>query len=754
MNKNIYPDIVFLADVSLKRGITLAYSLVEDAALQCRVPVSDLYDRLSVIDNNYRMLLRALSEGVSDPSRDDVTRSLTYDLVDVVRRLTWRVMLTDPRSPLLRDIMLQARRGYMTSEQWQQCHDTLLDAGEDYNRHKAFDDALREAYEDLAFGTELSQVQYEGAAAIINDPSCHIAARKTLVSALTVNSLRYFNPRTFDMLVEIATYHGDLMPRALAGVAFNLVCNFDVLRLTPHFSGTMKLLEQVEECYDNLMHAFRMICFGLSGPRMADEMDKTLGSAIRMAMRNDKAQGAEKRDDVAHEGNPVWMNNIESVLADKMEDVIKIAKEGYDLHYSSFRSQVSMPYWNSEYHWFTPFYTEDPEFNNVFADSSNKTLLQMIMQQSFCPETHYKSIVLQLTRLPQNVINGIKQQVKEQMGDVMDGRAELEMIDKSSEMTYYIHDFFRFMTLYAVKRSEREGEPSCRALIGVDALTLNPFDVDSLHQCLENLKPTLQSVLTDFNQNLMDISFSFVNLTPPVDVTSFARLIDADTDASLLQQLGYLFEQVKKFREALSFYERADLQQPQDAWTMKRMVLCHHHLDNHAMAISVYEQMCDMFLPVDDLAQTAAESYYRIGEYAQSLGSCEQYLAGLAADAAPAVWAHYYMTLSQLRLQRYEQAKESAEELLAIDETPETLLIAGHLALAARDTSRAIAFYHKAYRLTAAGNANRVADPVRVLLKFKILFDSTAEMFFPHPDFPSDQAQLHFLVDAAMYEAL
>lgn len=761
-------EIMRVAGVSPKHALQTVFNLVDNAAAFGGVFVSDLYDRLSVADNNYRMMLRARMSGADDGANDELVRKLKEELFDVLRSLTRRALLANPTSPLSWSMADAANRQAMTAQQWHEAHLALLSPGNSDEAHREFDDMLRTVFDDIALTAQLSPEQYEGIANIIDDVSCSDVARLTIVSALTINALRYFNALTFDKLVEIATYHDTLRQRALAGIMMLLVCRFDELSVTQHFfKASLPLLMQIDGVKQDIKTMLGWMFIAITAPQLAEELDKSIGSLIRSSIKKSKK---EKNDDSDPDATPKWMRRVEDVLTSKIEDMMRLAAEGYDLHYASFRYQRTMPYWRVEYHWFTPFYNEDPAFRSVLADQQNALLLN-IMKMQQAPGSHVKSLILQFVNLPQNIVadigKQIKEQIKEQTGEEEIDKADImpddapAAVSQRVEMLYYIHDLFRFFSLHAAEDGELGKAPRYLVLRGMNNVTVDPFDFERLTQAINTISRHILGEDIGINDTLINIVLALINGNMherAKKIMELIRVSDSDTDA--LRQLGYVREKLGQTKEAIECYEKAETIEHDDPWTNRRLVHCYSKIDDDNMAVSIFERLSDMFLNVDDLMEPAATSYFRLNNFGQCLSCCRAYEQSVPAEQKPLPWCFHLEALSLCVLGRYDEATPCVENLIAEQEQPDTFIIAGHHALCLGDTMRAVAFYHKAFKMLDDEGKQRKAlrsstydkrVDVRALTGFNSLFSVLAVYF---PAVPKDDTQQQYLIDAAMYGTL
>jgi tetratricopeptide (TPR) repeat protein len=63
---------------------------------------------------------------------------------------------------------------------------------------------------------------------------------------------------------------------------------------------------------------------------------------------------------------------------------------------------------------------------------------------------------------------------------------------------------------------------------------------------------------------------------------------EQDASAELYQKMGYAYQQTSQLKEALDAYKKADLIQPDDFWTNKKIAICYRLLGDTENALAAY----------------------------------------------------------------------------------------------------------------------------------------------------------------------
>ncbi|GEM_PF-6888960 len=738
---NIYPYVFQTLEISLKQGLDVSQALVRETSEEYGLVVNDLLDELNTISGNYRLLLRSVLMNVNDPERESMKRRLMSNVVDVMVRFTTRIHCLLPATSVARERKRVFESAVISAEQWDNMRLELSSKGTSTEEYKIYDKNLKTLYDTIAFGDGLDKGRMEGVMNIIDDSGCTIEARLLAVSALTIFSLRQCSVVAFNALVDIATYHAELRHRALVGIVFNLLVYDDVLTGHSKFSdAALKTMLADNVTKNAMMTIIKLIFMALSAERVAQHIEEKFGSAVRTFVKN-----FEKNADTSANGEqPQWMKKVESVMADNIDDIMRLYQEGYDIHYGSFQKQKGLPYWSDEYHWFTPFYPQDPAISNLF-ESGAAFLITMLLQQDFS-DTQYKSLTLQFAYLSNNIIDKIRGQVEKELGTEMPDEdlssLELKLArrygeDKDENIKFYIHDLYRFASQYLIKYDKLSGSLP-RALSGVEP-TLMPFDLQLMEKQLSATVARYFYDADNHDEELLTAAFSIARLDKD-HVKELINNVNRDyLTVDRLKQLGYLHQQLGNSFEALRYLERADAEQPNDTWTLRHIFECHLANNDSDMALAVYEQLTDLFLSTDDIDLEAAKLYFRTAHYSQCLMCCDK-IVDRIGDSAEAL---YISLKASLKMKDYEAADTKCQTLLAANRHwVMVYLYAGHFMWMKGEKIVALEYYRMAYKTHCE------KQPVKNNLFIK-MFRQTLQ------DYPfAGSEDIILLCEAAMYDEL
>lgn len=294
--------------------------------------------------------------------------------------------------------------------------------------------------------------------------------------------------------------------------------------------------------------------------------------------------------------------------------------------------------------------------------------------------------------------------------------AEKSLLTRTSILRSYIHDLYRFYTLYSLRQQ-----------------FFNPFDkqlrsFSPLHR--QSMKPLLQdkiqlAVLAEFfmkRGEYADAREMFLYLEPK----------EIEDDADLWQKIGFC-EQKLEMPEALDTLLRADRLAPDSKWTVQ-------HIAQVAFSQRQYETAIKY---LDKLIEDEPEKLKLISKKAECLFALERY-----QDAIPLLYKVNYLDEDSvlgkqmlawglLMTGQYEKAGKLYAEL---DDT----ISLGHVAVAEGDRQLAYEYYSRAYAEMLKQSSGDATDRFKKeFWNLGTYLDRTGV----------DMQQLHLLYDATLMQA-
>jgi len=233
----------------------------------------------------------------------------------------------------------------------------------------------------------------------------------------------------------------------------------------------------------------------------------------------------------------------------------------------------------------------------------------------------------------------------------------------------YVQDLFRFFKLYPQHDDFSD-------MFSYSLLMHKSYMFDFL------------SANIDFKQNIAEYYFSKNHYTQALELFNEV-LKDAGTSAALQQKIGYSYQQTSKFKEALDAYIKADIIQPDDLWTVRKMALCYRMLGNFEQALEFYQQVDYLKPNQTSVLLQIGHCYMELSKFKEALNVYFKLDALLEEDVK--VWrAIAWCSFVSGNLQ---QADYYVNKLLKTNPTAHDYLNAGHVAWCQSRLADAVQLY-------------------------------------------------------------
>ena len=400
------------------------------------------------------------------------------------------------------------------------------------------------------------------------------------------------------------------------------------------------------------------------------EMNKR-GSSIRQRLEDNKDQSQED-----------LKNDLEELFEDggmseKMMEFSKMQTEGEDVYLSTFSSLKFYPFFKEIYNWFLPFDPNHTAIASVFRGRQVFKGLDVpkVMTQSdlLCASDKY-SFCLNLAQVPEQY----RDQMSANMGADSEAFEEMMHMEqngsrrlKAENITnLYIQDLYRFYKLFPSKDD-------------FDDVFARPLDFYA--------NPLTAGYFTS-EEYRRRIAAMYLKKNHFVQALNLYRqlLEDHPADFDLLRQSAWCCQQIQDYESAVTYYERADLIRPDNAWVIKRLAACLRQLGRNEQALDCYRRAAALNPDNLSLCLNQGHCLMDLGRYSDAL-NC-YYKAEFLFQGSPRIWRPVAWCL--VLTGRYDQAEKYYDKLLA-EEKPiiEDYLNAGHLKWLQGQLRRAVELY-------------------------------------------------------------
>lgn len=409
-----------------------------------------------------------------------------------------------------------------------------------------------------------------------------------IISAATLSLLNKFDPQKMLFLGEMSSI-SDPLPAARALTGFVLAASkYD--NILPYYSEITSLISLMSDSIE-IQNGIQSIQYSLLFSRETEKINQKIRDEIIPAIirQRNKPSDSTKTDISEDDSNPDWENwedNLrDPAIRKTIYEMTELQIEGADVYISTFAHLKNYPFFKDPVGWFRPFDISQPDVrdllsNNEFKDSSLGK--EFISTESICDSDKYSfclSYKLFPRELRRQMLNEIFPNAKEDIS--ANNRSDIPSVVYRQYAKHYIQDLYRFYKLFP--RRHEFWDP-------FDNDT-NLFKTDSLRQLFK---------ITQFERASAEFLFKKKYYQEAAEL--FGTVIEENgpesTDWQIWQKIGFALQKTNRYEEGLEAYNKADILEPDNLWTIKHMAQCWQKLNNTSKAAE-YMLMAENLSPED-----------------------------------------------------------------------------------------------------------------------------------------------------------
>ena len=551
----------------------------------------DLRTRHNEMQTAYRYMLEYLRMGMPDPDRERLYGELVarcYMLNDLI----YISRLTEHSTK----VYFQMRRKHKNLEEFGKFHARIketyanidvarsLPEEECHNLHKQLIEERERSLQQL-FAMVWSSVMWSkgDAAAVsefIGDTEIPVNDRALIVSAVMLGLIKCFEPVKMTLLCQIAASGESLLStRAIVAVIIAVSLYDDRIK---HYPEAGEALESLMET-PHMASRIQAIQIQLLRCRETQEIDRKMREEIIPAMmKNPKFKGERINIEIIKEieededKNPEWKKWVESDnIKGKIEEMAKWQFEGADVYMSTFAQLKTFPFFGEIGNWFRPFDPTVPAIAELLPKGSwqKKSLISSICASPFFCNSDKYSFCFTFKQVSQEQRDMLMQQVPDEQemaesDSTMPGKPAKEKLAEK-ESNQYIQDLYRFFKLSNFRHEF--DDPFMLPLNMTESRTMSP--------------------LIGNGKNLIEIFRYLVEKEYYEEAYNAGRKYEAgnECDVQFFQEMGYCLQKSRRYNEAIDYYTKADIINPDSLWTMRHIAQCYRLQGELEKALSYYQ---------------------------------------------------------------------------------------------------------------------------------------------------------------------
>lgn len=677
-----------------KRQIKQAIALLTN--LSVNLQSWNISEKLSELDTNYKFMLHYQFEANEDPTQKEVYYSIIRTLYEITDNITDELLMTSSSAFFYEKARMNSiNRNISISSYLRQLKEisesmALVDLLENGGQKEIQLKDLSIKRERIA--TEMFLAIYTSPQAEEKDfndymnflQSFDIKEREKclFISAITLNLIHRFDAKKVRIIMNLSTDESPMISqRAIVGLIIILQMYDTRWRFYPECQ------QQLEALSENLYFKQSVITIikQLIRSRETEKISKILTEEIIPEMLKFNSLAGKKLnmedlmgDSDFSEKNPEWKKELEeSGLANKLQEYSNLQMEGADVFHSTFSNLKSFPFFRDISNWFLPFDKSYSELQGLFSMAEKDSLLQAAIVNSghMCDSDKY-SFCFSLLQLPESQRQMMLHRFSDESEEMKQIQKEAARFNSSVKdeniSNQYIQDLYRFFKLFTYKNN----------FFDIFRLQINFFDKKAIAPLLSDSKDMKQIALYYFEKNFFKEAANVYHLL----------INKGEEDSDMWQKIGYCKQMLNEPQEALESYLQADLLQPDNTWTIKRIAQLYRSLKNPELALEYHIRL--QTLNSGNIANelNIGHCYLDMGEYDKALNAyfkVELFDGGDNPKAwRPIAWTSFL-------LKKFDLSQKYYQKILVGKPTEHDFMNAGHVELALNNKKEALKYYMK-----------------------------------------------------------
>ncbi len=656
----------------------------------------ELNEELNRLTTSYGYMLQYLSQGVLDPQRDNILSQILVDAYTLTDKTVISLAASQSthifyqREQQYKNVKLQNLvEEYIVAQNKIQLLSSVDEANLDNDASTSLMrqcEALEsDIFNKLWSSFPLNKDEEESVKALFANEQLPSHLKSLVLSALMLGLSKFFDAPKLILLLDSYCKLNDteLKLRAIINAVIIIYLYRNRINAYKDVLTALKSLE-IQSDFEGDM---QLIFTRLIHSRNTDNISRKLKDDIMPELQKlspdlfnkikGKTPGTIDISDI--EENPHWQEWLDkSGITRKLEEYNELQLQGGDVFISTFAKLKSYPFFNTLSNWFLPYHDKCTAVTSAFGGKKHPLTGLFKVMPILCDSDKY-SMLLSIAAAPESQRNMMFQQFeaqREQLQELQNEEVQSVMKMRDNIVNRYIQDLYRFFKLYSRRRE-------FKSIFDSD---INLTEVDCLKPYITHT-PTLSVIAEFYFKN------GFYD-----DAIKFYRLMvsNHDADPHVYQKIGYSFQSLGKWREALRNYSRYELVDSSDVWNSKQMAQCYRSLHDHTKAIEYYSKALEISPQSVNLCLSLGHCFLDKGDYDKALQ--QYYKADFMPKAKHRAWRP--IAWCSLLTGKHEQAVNYYKKIISEDTaTSQDLLNYGHVFQVMGNIAEAIAQYRESLTL-------------------------------------------------------
>lgn len=530
------------------------------------------------IENNYKLMLRCMRQNMTDPQRGHMYTEMLQKAQTLNDRLYRAVNILNNN-----DIYCQIIRE-LRKESYTSSLSTLIEWAESISKDPKSEELLNTKIFNFLWTSDIWKQNERYLTLQLLDTNIFKEDTAAIViSAVTLALTEMYDPQKLLFLMEAYSNPSPVISmRAIIGIVITCIMHDNRIMHNPEINSHLLFLNEEPHFKQDIQH----IQLQLLQSRETEKINKFMHEELIPEMLKNPLLKKDKTglDTIQFEEslNPEWKKWAESKqVKKKINTINELYFKGADIHMASFSNMKNFPFFRNICHWFLPFgFSHLSKEDHRFEQESEFLWGKSIEYGEFCDSDKY-SICLLLTSLSKEEsyrelskqMSSLGNELKEHFEELHHTLNLRENISKR-----YIQDLYRFFKLFPRKHEFNdifEEEINLQYCVTMLPVVEQPEIIRETALSLFDLK------------HYEEAEIMFCSLNDFQDLT-FEEY----------QQFGFCLQQLQRYEEAIIEYEKADLIQSDNLWTITHLAQC-YALDNHPEKAIEYYKRAELLAPND-----------------------------------------------------------------------------------------------------------------------------------------------------------
>lgn len=656
----------------------------------------ELRERLGKIADTLELIKRYAFEAAQDPTRKSQLRKLRSDISRISSMLAYSYEIQNSSSIYFttlrqRNIDGEKKISDILAD-YTKCYERLsmsrFVSGDSVVQGQSEKEDMFEAETQLfnAVWTTYPYAEddYNAVISFLTSEEINDSMKRMVISAIMLGGMQNYDERRIELLID--GYESDnrrCSIYSLCGLML-LLWIYRGMDLGRSTATRLQLLSEDEKFCSDTKAVFRQLIKVRDTERISRKVNEEIIPSMMKFRPEIEKFNAELGDDLAAmEENPEWEELLRKTgIEDKLKELDDMQLEGADVMMSTFSHLKSFPFFHDVANWFRSFDVESPKLG-VNVDIATLKLLEMVDSSPMLCDSDKYSLAFSLWRMPGDSLEMLKSQLSAMPADLsLQAIGGAQNGEVASIANKFVQDLYRFFNLFRRKSD----------FYNPFAATVNLFDVKSIACAIDDRDTVCLAGEFFFNRGYYEEALN-----------TFMRLPEEDLmfSENITQKIGFCKQWLGDLEGALAYYEKSELMNGHNKWTLRKLAYCHKALGNMEKAIGYFNRVLEM--EPDDASALLAIGYCNIAlrRYSVALNSffkIEFVDEQNAKIIRPVAWC-LMMTGEFSRSKRYYDRIE-CQSLTAND-----FMNIGNLHMAMSDFPASVKYYRKALEKSEDGRA-------------------------------------------------